>query len=152
PPYSSEPDAVRANQYIDMRQVAGSGYLIVLADHDTDDWSRPGVAHIVQAATPSAGHGAVVMMHDGGGDRSETVAALDQLLTRLSGRGYRFTTISAGLGLGPPAPATTGMRIRGEAMRWAQWFGNLLAKAMIVLLATAIVLGLLRLVLQLAAG
>ncbi len=152
PPYSSEPDAVRANQYTNMRQVAESGYLIVLADRDTDDWRRPGVAHIVQAATPAAGHGAVVMMHDGGGDRSQTIAALDQLLTRLSGHGYRFTTVSAGLALGPAASAPTGDRVRGEAMRWAQWFSDVLARAMIVLLAAALVLGVLRLVLQLTAS
>jgi cellulose synthase/poly-beta-1,6-N-acetylglucosamine synthase-like glycosyltransferase/peptidoglycan/xylan/chitin deacetylase (PgdA/CDA1 family) len=152
PPYSSEPDAVRTNQYDDMRQIAAAGYLLVLADHDTDDWQRPGVAHIIAAATPAPGQGAVVMMHDGGGDRSQTVAALDQLLTRLDAAHYRATTVSAGLGLGPSTAAPTAVRMRGAVVRWAQWAGDGLVRGMTLLLFVALVLSGLRLALQLVAA
>ena len=87
PPYASEPDAVTGPAYAAMRQAGGAGYLVVLADLDTEDWRRPGVPAIVQAATPAAGAGAVVMMHDSGGDRSQTVAALAVLLPRLQAQG-----------------------------------------------------------------
>ena len=97
PPYASEPNALTGPDFEALRDVAAAGYLTVLADRDTDDWRRPGVDAIVRAATPEAGRGAVVTMHDSGGDRSQTVAALDRLLTALSSRGYRFPTVSDGL-------------------------------------------------------
>ena len=50
---------------------------------DSKDWTRPGVGGIVQAVVGAAFPGAVVGMHDGGGDRSETVAALPQIMTGL---------------------------------------------------------------------
>ncbi len=152
PPYASEPDAITGPDYDALTDVARSGYLVVLADHDTEDWRRPGVAAIVAAATPPAGHGAVVMMHDGGGDRAQTVAALDILLTQEGRRGYRFTTVSAGLGLGADPVAPRAARLRGNAMRWAQTVGGWLALTMTILLGAALGLSLIRLVLHLVAA
>ncbi len=152
PPFSATPDAVTTGQFAVMTKVAAAGYLIVLTDRDTEDWRRPGVAPIVAAATPPAGQGAVIMMHDAGGDRSETVAALDQLLTGLSGRGYRFTTVSAGLGLAPSATAPTGVRLRGDVVRIAQTGATVVIRAMSVLLGVALVLSLLRLLMQIVAA
>ncbi|MGE7433208.1 polysaccharide deacetylase family protein [Kitasatospora sp. NPDC001175] len=57
---------------------------------DTRDWSRPGVASIVAAVQHGLRPGGVVLMHDGGGDRSQTVAALRQLLPWLTTHGYTF--------------------------------------------------------------
>jgi peptidoglycan/xylan/chitin deacetylase (PgdA/CDA1 family) len=96
PPYSSEPDAITLPDYQALADAAQAGYVVVLTDHDTEDWRRPGTAAIVAAAIPKVGEGAVVMMHDSGGDRSQTLAAVDELLSK---RSYRFTTVSAGLGL-----------------------------------------------------
>lgn len=59
---------------------------------DTVDWQKPGADYIVQqilAAEP----GSIVLMHDGGGDRSQTVQALRQALPQLKEQGYRFITI-----------------------------------------------------------
>jgi cellulose synthase/poly-beta-1,6-N-acetylglucosamine synthase-like glycosyltransferase/peptidoglycan/xylan/chitin deacetylase (PgdA/CDA1 family) len=153
PPFSSEPDALSQDEFAALRSVATGRYLTVLADKDTKDWSEPGVPAIVAAATPEAGTGAVVMMHDGGGDRAQTVAALDTLLTTLDKRGYAFTTVSAGLGL-PPSDVEVGAvtRLRGEALRFAQSLGQWLGSAMQVLLAVALALGLLRLLLQIGAA
>jgi cellulose synthase/poly-beta-1,6-N-acetylglucosamine synthase-like glycosyltransferase/peptidoglycan/xylan/chitin deacetylase (PgdA/CDA1 family) len=148
PPYASEPDALRGPDFDALRDVAAAGYLTVLADHDTDDWRRPGVDAIVHAATPEPGRGAVVMMHDSGGDRSQTVAALDRLLTDLSGRGYRFPTVSDGLGLPSGSAAGTGARLRGTALRWAQTAASWLASAMTILMAVAVVLAGMRLAVQ----
>ena len=72
-----------ADEFDALASATSGRYLTVLADRDTKDWSNPGVPAIVAAATPAAGAGAVVMLHDGGGDRSQTVAAVDQLLTAL---------------------------------------------------------------------
>lgn len=59
---------------------------------DTRDWSRPGVSHIV-AEIEKAWPGLIVLMHDGGGDRSQTVEALKTALPYLQKQGYRFITM-----------------------------------------------------------
>jgi peptidoglycan/xylan/chitin deacetylase (PgdA/CDA1 family) len=61
-------------------------------DIDTMDWSRPGVDSIVQSIL-SADSGDIILMHDGGGDRSQTVEALKQALPQLVAQGYKFVTI-----------------------------------------------------------
>ncbi|MEU4116370.1 polysaccharide deacetylase family protein [Kitasatospora sp. NPDC028055] len=57
---------------------------------DPRDWSRPGVAAIVSTVQSQLKPGGVILMHDGGGDRSQTVAALKQLLPWLVAQGYTF--------------------------------------------------------------
>ncbi len=59
---------------------------------DTEDWRRPGVDAIVQRLL-SVKSGDVVLMHDGGGDRSQTVEALSIALPQLKAQGYKFVTI-----------------------------------------------------------
>ncbi|WP_027344447.1 bifunctional polysaccharide deacetylase/glycosyltransferase family 2 protein [Hamadaea tsunoensis] len=148
PPYSSGPDAVDGDDFAVLRDAGAAGYLTVLTDLDTEDWRRPGADAIVRAGTPGAGRGAVVMLHDGGGDRSQTVAGLDLLLTSLEGKGYRFTTVSGGLDL-PAAPAAgLSQRLRGTALRAVQSTGEWLATLMTVLLVAALALSLLRLAVQ----
>ena len=59
---------------------------------DSSDWRRPGagaIANQIEDAWP----GAIVLMHDGGGDRSQTIEALKLALPRLKDQGYRFITI-----------------------------------------------------------
>lgn len=58
---------------------------------DPGDWRRPGVAAIVASVQKQVHPGAVVLMHDGGGHREQTVAALEVLLPWLTDQGYRFT-------------------------------------------------------------
>jgi cellulose synthase/poly-beta-1,6-N-acetylglucosamine synthase-like glycosyltransferase/peptidoglycan/xylan/chitin deacetylase (PgdA/CDA1 family) len=150
PPYSSRPSALTGAEYAAMRRAGAAGYLTVLTDLDTRDWERPGVQAIVDAAQPAPGAGAVVMMHDAGGDRSETVAALNVLIPKLLGQGYRFATVSQALGLGGEPAATTIERVRGTALRWAQTTAGWLARALTVLMLAAVALGGLRLAAQLA--
>ena len=147
PPFSSRPGDVRAADIAALRDATGQGQIVILTDLDTNDWRRPGVDAIVRAATPANGAGAVLLMHDGGGDRSQTVAALDRLIPLLQGQGYRFTTVSAALGVPAPA-ASTGDRLRGTALRWFQALGAGLTTVMSWLLAVALVLGVGRLAFQ----
>ncbi|MCD8316125.1 MAG: polysaccharide deacetylase family protein, partial [Eggerthellaceae bacterium] len=69
---------------------------------DTDDWSRPGVSSIV-AQIESATAGDIILMHDGGGDRSQTVEALKQALPYLISEGYSFITIDQLMAYNDPA-------------------------------------------------
>ena len=105
PPYSATPDAVSDQDERKLAALAGHRYLIVLADNDSEDWRRGGVADIVSNVSPQGTTGGIVMFHDGGGDRSQTVAALQQLIPALRARGFRFVTVSALAGLPSSAVA-----------------------------------------------
>jgi peptidoglycan-N-acetylglucosamine deacetylase len=85
PPYGSY------DQRIDLLAEA-RGLELVLWDVDTRDWSRPGVPAIVDRAT-QAGSGDIVLMHDGGGDRSQTVEALPEIILELDEQGYDFQSL-----------------------------------------------------------
>lgn len=150
PPYSSTPDQVDAADLAAYRAAVSAGYLVVLADRDTRDWARPGAGAIVDAGAPVGTAGQVVLLHDGGGDRSQTVAALPALIERYRAAGYRFVTLSEGLGLPGRADQPAGAvptfqgRVLGVAVplsaallvvvRWA-----VLVLAALALLRTALV-------------
>jgi peptidoglycan-N-acetylglucosamine deacetylase len=70
---------------------AGSlGKQIRLWTVDPRDWSRPGTSVIVSRVLNNVRSGSVVLLHDGGGNRSQTVAALPTILKTLKARGYAF--------------------------------------------------------------
>ncbi len=77
-------------------QIAQRGLTTMSYSVDPRDWSLPGVQSIVDSVVGSAFPGAVVDMHDGGEDRSETVAALPQIITDLESQGYNFVAICGG--------------------------------------------------------
>ncbi len=138
PPYCGGPDAVTAADWRAYQQACRDGYLIVLDSLDTRDWARPGVAKIVAAAMPRRHQGAIIMMHDAGGNRAETVRALPQIITRLRARGYRFVTVTGGLGL--PAgdvPATPAQRLEGLALVITQQAADHAVALLAVLLVAA---------------
>jgi peptidoglycan/xylan/chitin deacetylase (PgdA/CDA1 family) len=67
--------------------------LMVLWTVDTSDYARPGVKRIIYTAVSGARPGAVILFHDGGGNRSQTLAALPRIIERLHQRGYRLVTV-----------------------------------------------------------
>ena len=69
----------------------------VIWDVDTRDWTLPGSDSIYASAT-SAQPGSIVLMHDGGGDRSETLAALPRIIDNLKSRGFHLVTMTHLLG------------------------------------------------------
>jgi peptidoglycan/xylan/chitin deacetylase (PgdA/CDA1 family) len=58
---------------------------------DPQDWARPGTSKITTRVLQAIGPGSIVLNHDGGGDRSQTIAALRSYLPVLIDEGYRFT-------------------------------------------------------------
>jgi len=68
------------------------GYRIVLWTIDTNDWRMPGADQIANHVITHVYPGATVLMHDGGGNRSQTLAALEVVLQTLSQQGWRFET------------------------------------------------------------
>ena len=121
PPYSSEADALDDLDWAAVKDAGAHGYITVLTNRDSLDWERPGAAKIVANVLPASGDpGLLVMMHDSGGDRSETVAALDILIPKLLARGYKFTTVTGLIGQPSPlGPATSAQRMRGEVLVYA---------------------------------
>jgi peptidoglycan/xylan/chitin deacetylase (PgdA/CDA1 family) len=76
------------------REVKKRHERFVLWTVDPRDWSRPGVRVIAQRVLDHVRPGSIVLMHDGGGDRSQTVAALRLVIAGLKGRGYSMVTLS----------------------------------------------------------
>lgn len=138
PPYSSTPVAVTKPDARAYLALARDGYLIALANYDAEDWRRPGVAQIVRNATPPARTGGVILLHDGGGDRSQTVAALKRLVPRLRRRGFHFVSYSTLAGLGRAQvdlPASSAQHLRGEllidSLGIARWVTGVLVALLI---------------------
>jgi peptidoglycan/xylan/chitin deacetylase (PgdA/CDA1 family) len=78
---------------------AGSlGMRTINWDVDPRDWSTPGTGAIYSTIVGTAQPGSIILMHDGGGPRGETLAALPQVIDTLRARGYRFETVSQLLG------------------------------------------------------
>jgi peptidoglycan/xylan/chitin deacetylase (PgdA/CDA1 family) len=67
--------------------------LMVLWSTDTNDYTRPGVSAIVRSALAGAHPGAIILMHDAGGERAETIAALPAIIAGLRKRGLHPVTI-----------------------------------------------------------
>src|SRR5262249_49834826 len=103
------------------------GYVIAGLRVDPDDWALPGADAIVERTiagieNPDADErGQVVLLHDGGGDRAQTVSALPRLIHELRAKGYRFTTVSQLAGMSrdqamPPLPPERGFFPKADAV------------------------------------
>ncbi|AXI86993.1 polysaccharide deacetylase family protein [Streptomyces griseoincarnatus] len=97
PPYSSFSAAMDNKSWPVTEYIGSRGYLTVVNNTDSEDWKRPGVDEIIRRATPKNGEGAIVLMHDSGGDRSQTLAALDTFLPDLKDKGYEFDNLTEAL-------------------------------------------------------
>jgi peptidoglycan/xylan/chitin deacetylase (PgdA/CDA1 family) len=70
-------------------------------DVDPTDWSTPGTDVIYSRVISQARPGSIILMHDGGGPRGQTLAALPRIIATLRSRGYKFATVPDLLGLQP---------------------------------------------------
>jgi len=149
-PYAEDSEPETIDQVRPIELASGLGYLAVGMQIDPDDWRRPGVDEIVRRTVEMAerGEGNVVLLHDAGGDRSQTVQAIPKLVEALRGRGFQFVTVADLLGrsrdeiMPPVAPENLWQT-------WLDWaaFGVLNLAAVIIhwLFLIGIVLGIARL-------
>jgi peptidoglycan-N-acetylglucosamine deacetylase len=77
---------------------AEAGMKTITWDVDPADWSTPGTGAIYSRIVGAAQPGSIILMHDGGGNRSETLSALPRVIDTLRARGYGFETVTQLLG------------------------------------------------------
>ncbi|MFB7503902.1 bifunctional polysaccharide deacetylase/glycosyltransferase family 2 protein [Streptomyces broussonetiae] len=145
PPYSSQNDALSDADWSVLKQADTAGYVTVLSTQDAEDWQRPGVDRILANATPHGHAGQILLMHDAGGDRSQTVTALNTLIPRLKAQGFQFATVGAAVGMaGPVQPAGLGEHLQGMALVNALQAGDWIVRLLGVLMYAAGVISVLR--------
>ncbi len=83
------------------------GLTTVIWNDEARDWLRPGIDVITSRILRLAGNGAIILLHDGGGDRSQTVAALPTIITTLQSWGYKFVTLQQMVNDLPKNPAAS---------------------------------------------
>lgn len=116
PPYSSFSAALDDKSWPVTEYIGSRGYITAFNDTDSEDWKRPGVEAIIKRATPKGTKGSIVLMHDSGGDRSQTVAALSRFLPDMKERGYRFANLTEALGAPSAHTPVTGPELwKGKA-------------------------------------
>jgi peptidoglycan/xylan/chitin deacetylase (PgdA/CDA1 family) len=77
------------------------GMLTIEWDVDPTDWARPGTDAIISRVLGQTRPGSIILMHDGGGLRNQSVAAADVILGTLARRGYKVVSVETLLGLKP---------------------------------------------------
>ncbi|HEY3557978.1 MAG TPA: polysaccharide deacetylase family protein [Kribbella sp.] len=87
PPYGGVSATVR-------QRARAMGKDLVVWTVDSRDWTKPGTPAIVQRVLKNVHSGSVILMHDGGGNRTQTVAALPLILKALKAQGYGFRTLT----------------------------------------------------------
>jgi cellulose synthase/poly-beta-1,6-N-acetylglucosamine synthase-like glycosyltransferase/peptidoglycan/xylan/chitin deacetylase (PgdA/CDA1 family)/spore germination protein YaaH len=94
PPYFGDAEPTTADELVPVSIAAQLGYIAAGLHVDSDDWKEPGVDKIVQTVLERRPRGNVVLLHDGGGDRSQTVAALGRVIDSLRARGDTLVLLS----------------------------------------------------------
>lgn len=98
----------------------GSFSASVIWNLDSEDWRLPGADAIVANCTNGAYPGAIVLMHDGGGNRDQDLEALPRILESLKAEGYRFVTLDELMAMDSriPADVATGNAVMPEGSVW----------------------------------
>jgi len=150
PPYGEDSDPSTADEVLKLETANDLGYLTVGMHIDPDDWRSPPAEEIVRRVLEQAkaGEGNTVLLHDSGGERAQTVAALPKLIAELRGRGYELATVSRLLGrtrdeVMPPLPEAG--QVPAAVNRLAFKFIAVAISALKVLFTLGLVLGLARL-------
>ncbi|MGE5511292.1 MAG: glycosyltransferase [Bacteroidota bacterium] len=101
PPYAADLEPTTIDGAEALRVSGSLGYLTIGMNIDPKDWMRPIARQIVANTVAGAknGEGNVILLHDAGGIRTPTIAALPEIIDRLHAEGFRFVTIHELIGL-----------------------------------------------------
>lgn len=100
PPYNADTNPRDPEELVPIRLAQSMGYVTVTEDIDPEDWDEPGVAVMlarIKAARNEGGN--VILLHDAGGDRRQTVEALPLIIDYITARGDRFLTLPEMVGI-----------------------------------------------------
>jgi cellulose synthase/poly-beta-1,6-N-acetylglucosamine synthase-like glycosyltransferase/peptidoglycan/xylan/chitin deacetylase (PgdA/CDA1 family)/spore germination protein YaaH len=98
PPYAADTQPSQISELMPLQIAQDLDYLVVLENIDPQDWAKPGVDVIVQRVKQQRRDGSIILLHDAGGDRSQTVQALPRILDWLHTRGDAVVPLSTLLG------------------------------------------------------
>jgi cellulose synthase/poly-beta-1,6-N-acetylglucosamine synthase-like glycosyltransferase/peptidoglycan/xylan/chitin deacetylase (PgdA/CDA1 family) len=152
PPYLADAEPSDAEEIVPVEVAQKLGYITVGTHVDTLDWRMPGVDAMMKSVLRYVSHpnpdlrGNIVLMHDSGGDRSQTIALLPKLIDTLRARGYRFVPVSQLGGFTrdqvmPPLPLTASLYADRLVFLTIAWISQILYWCFLA----AIVLGVARL-------
>jgi len=99
PPYNSDGTPSQPGEMRALRVARDLGYLTVTQSIDPDDWERPGADALVLRVKNQRPNGSIILLHDAGGDRSQTVSALPRIIDYLRSRGDQIVPLSEIIGL-----------------------------------------------------
>jgi peptidoglycan-N-acetylglucosamine deacetylase len=85
------PGGIMHNGVVDFAR--NNNYAIIMWSSDSLDYSRPSVPNLINNVFRNARPGGIVLLHDGGGNRSQTVQSLPEIINRFRQQGYSFVTI-----------------------------------------------------------
>ncbi|PYT55617.1 MAG: polysaccharide deacetylase [Acidobacteria bacterium] len=162
PPYGIDHQPEYAEEVSQLPLAQEMGYLIVGQRIDPDDWSlRDGkpipAKEIVDSVLRQADKGNIILLHDGGGDRSQTLTALPKVIDALRVRGYQFVSVADLLGktrakVMVPLSSEERLeaRIDGVIFSLFQWFrfsiGTIFVLGIVLVSGRALIIGLLALI------
>jgi len=98
PPYAADTSPSKTSELVPLQIAQDLGYLVVLENIDPQDWAQPGADIILQRTKQQRHDGSIILLHDAGGDREETVEALPKILDYLHTRGDSIVSLSTLLG------------------------------------------------------
>ena len=152
PPYAADTQPARLADLMPLQIAQDQNYLVVLENIDPQDWAKPGADVILQRIKQQRHDGNIILLHDAGGDRSQTVEALPRIIEYLQARNDTIVPLSKLLNttrdaLMPPLPggqtmshyiSSTGFRVL-HAIEEFLWAFMIVATAL-VLVRTLIVI------------
>ncbi len=99
-PYGVDAEPETIDQVRPLELSAKQGYVSVGMQIDPNDWQRPGTDQIVKRVIDAAerGDGNIVLLHDSGGDRTQTIEAIPRIVEELRQRGFEFVNVAQLLG------------------------------------------------------
>jgi len=98
PPYAADTQPTQLSELTPLQIAQELDYLVVLENIDPQDWAKPGADIILQRVKQQRRDGSIILLHDAGGDRSQTVEALPRILEWLHMRGDTVVPLSTLLG------------------------------------------------------
>jgi len=158
PPYNADSHPSKLEELLPISIAQSLGYMTILENIDPKDWEAPSSSELLERVKAVRNDGNILLLHDGGGDRSATVEALPGIIDYLQERGDRITGIGELLGMDstktmPPISREgspferIASGIGFEILRWLQKsiHGFLVLGTFLVVIRTVLVLVLARL-------